>query len=85
LRTLFWLIPEAPFALHGWSPANGGQRIDPDGESHLHLTWLDSSGAMQSRRIDVYFESNYRGRITISIEPGNKVSWVDEIAVGLGM
>ncbi len=32
-----------------------GQRINPDGESHLHLTWLDPSGAMQSHRIDVYF------------------------------
>ena len=51
------------------------QRVHPAGESDLELKWLDSLGVKQSRKIDVYFESNYyNGNIEITINPNNRIS-----------
>jgi hypothetical protein len=51
-------------------------RVDPTGESHLTLAYTDPAGAPRSLTADCYFESGYRGRITVDIANG-KVTRVD--------
>jgi len=53
-----------------------GRRINPDGESHLELEWVDSSGERRSYS-NGYFEHNYRGRIDIVVEPNSDPTWID--------
>ena len=53
--------------------------INPTGESHLELKWLEPSGKKHFHRIDVYFECDYTGSVTITVDPGYKVSWSDKI------
>jgi len=54
-----------------------GRRINPDGDSHLVVEWVDSVGQRHSHYVDVYFEHKYRGRIDISVESGNMIRWTD--------
>jgi hypothetical protein len=53
--------------------------INPSGESALEISFVDSSGHSRGRKIDVYFERNYRGRIDIKIDEAGKVSSRDTI------
>jgi hypothetical protein len=61
------------------SKTSFGRRINPDGDSHLVVEWIDSSGQKHSSPVDVYFEHNYRGRIDISVEPDNTILSNDTI------
>ncbi|MEN6336562.1 MAG: hypothetical protein ABFE01_20090 [Phycisphaerales bacterium] len=54
-----------------------GRRINPDGESHLELAWTDSAGEKHARKLDLYFEHNYRGRVDITVQADNRVTWID--------
>jgi hypothetical protein len=45
-------------------------RVDPAGESHLELAYTDPTGAPQSLTADCYFESGYRGQITVDVTNG---------------
>jgi hypothetical protein len=58
-------------------------RLNPTGESDLKIEFVDSNGINHRQSLDVYFERNYRGRIIIKIESSGKVSWVDDIKLGL--
>lgn len=58
-----------------------GRRINPAGESHLELAWLDSSGTKRSHTVNVYFEHGYRGSIKIVVESDNRISVTDKIRI----
>lgn len=62
---------------------SSGRRVNPRGESHLVVEWVDSLGHRHSQRVDVYFETNYRGRIDITVEPDNTIVWTDVIRLYL--
>jgi hypothetical protein len=68
---------------HQFRVLNSGQtekvRVRPKGESHLMISFLDSTGMKHSKVIDVYFESGYRGRVEIKINSAYDVSWVSKI------
>ena len=55
------------------------KRVNPDGESHLILKWVDKDGKENQNIINVYFEPDYRGTIRITIDPDGKVSWDNHI------
>lgn len=57
--------------------------LNPTGESDLKIEFVDSNGINHRQSLDVYFERNYRGRIIIKIDSAGKVSWVDNIKLGL--
>jgi hypothetical protein len=56
-------------------------RVNPSGSSHLSVEFIDSNGKQHSNNVDVYFERNYSGSVHITIQPGGKVTWKDEIKV----
>ena len=58
-----------------------GQYVAPTSESDLELEWYDSLGTRQSRKIEVYFEPNYRRSIEITVESNNQVSWKDKTKI----
>ena len=53
--------------------------ITPSRESALEIGFVDATGHSHSRKIDVYFEHSYRGRIDIRIDGAGKVSSFDKI------
>ena len=53
--------------------------IIPRGESHLEIKFMDSSGNMHFKNIDVYFERNYNGYVNVKIDEANGVIWEDHI------
>jgi len=54
--------------------------INPAGESDLEISFIDAAGLLHNRKIDVYFEHNYRGRMDIRIDATGKVSSHDDIS-----
>ncbi len=56
-------------------------KVNPSGESHLVVEFVDSSGKQHSVNVDVYFEHNYSGTIHVTIEPDGNVTWKDETKV----
>ena len=57
--------------------------INPSGESDVEISFADATGQSRSRKIDVYFEHNYRGRIEIRIDTTGKVALRNEISTCL--
>jgi hypothetical protein len=53
----------------------------PTGESHLVLRFSDPLGQKHETPVDVYFESGYRGTITVTIDGRGTVSWKDDLKV----
>jgi hypothetical protein len=47
--------------------------VNPIGESDLTLCWINANGEKLTKKIEVYFEHNYRGKIEIVIEANDKV------------
>jgi hypothetical protein len=62
-----------------WPGESRAFSINPSGESALDVSFVDSSGQSRGRKIDVYFERNYRGRIDIRIDAMGKVSSKDKV------
>ncbi len=56
-------------------------KINPEGESHLKIEFIDAGGKRHQEIIDIYFERNYRGRITIRVSSPGKVTWKNEIKI----
>lgn len=56
-------------------------RINPNGESHLEIEFLDSQGVSHREILDVYLEQNYQGRITVWIDSSGKVTWKSEVKI----
>ena len=56
-------------------------QVNPIGESHLVVEFVDSSGKQHSVKVDVYFEHNYSGTIHVTIGRDGKVTWKDETKV----
>jgi hypothetical protein len=55
-------------------------RVNPAGESHIELVF---SGTRRLK-IDCYFESGYRGKITGDVTPQKVVSVKSDLKLGLG-
>ena len=55
--------------------------INPHGESHLVIAFVDSSGKRHSAEVDVYFERGYKGGIHVTIRPDGTVTWKEDIKV----
>ena len=56
-------------------------KVNPAGESHLVVEFVDSLGKQHSANVDVYLEHNYSGTIHVTLEPDGKVTWKDETKV----
>jgi hypothetical protein len=56
-------------------------KVNPNGSSHLVVEFTDASGKQHSSNVDVYFERNYGGSIQVTIDPGGKVTWKDDVKV----
>ncbi|WP_347244394.1 hypothetical protein [Thermogutta sp.] len=54
-------------------------RINPSGESHLEVDWVDPGGNAYHRVVDCYFERNYSGTLDITIGPAGRITYVDSI------
>jgi hypothetical protein len=50
------------------------KHINPDSESGLDFTWLDNNGKEHFLSGEVYIEHNYRGSVTMTIDPEGKSS-----------
>jgi len=61
--------------------ASYGRRVNPDGESHLELVWIDPGGQKRSEKLGLYFERNYRGRVDFTVQPDGTISWTDRISI----
>jgi len=57
--------------------------INPDGESDLTMLYIDQSGRKCEKLIDVYFEHNYWGVISITVNPNCDVGYVSAIKARL--
>ena len=51
--------------------------VKPQGESHLVIEYSDPTGHPHSLPVDCYFESGYRGSITVEVT-GNQIAKVDD-------
>lgn len=53
--------------------------VKPSGESDIDISFLDSKGNARNYKVDVYFETNYQGRIDIKVDRLGNVTWKDDI------
>lgn len=47
--------------------------INPTGESGIELSFMNSDGALQNTKLDVYLGRNYEGRLEVLIAPDGTV------------
>ena len=57
------------------------RRVNPPGESRLHLEYDDFRGAHYVVEIDVYIEGDYSGSLDIDVRDDGKVTWEDHIRI----
>lgn len=50
-------------------------RITPRGESGLQIGFRDPGGVVHEQKVDVYFETGYRGTLEIAIDQDLNVTW----------
>jgi hypothetical protein len=55
--------------------------IDPNGESHLEIDFIDQQNRKHHSKIDTYFEKGYQGMIIITIGQNGKVKFQDEVKI----
>lgn len=55
--------------------------INPDGESSLEISFIDSNNMVFKETIDVYFEHNYKGELYLTIDSNKDVTWKSEISI----
>ncbi len=56
-------------------------RLEPSGESHIVLTYVDESGGPQSLPVDCYFEPRYSGEIEVDVADGKVIRVSDRISI----
>jgi hypothetical protein len=56
-------------------------KVNPNSSSALHITFTDGSAQRHAKKLDVYFERNYRGAIHVTIQSNGMVTWKDETRI----
>jgi hypothetical protein len=54
-------------------------RVKPLGESHIELTYLDTSASEHKLAVNCYIESGYSGRIAIDVSDGKITHMEDQV------
>lgn len=68
-------IPELQPKEHGIA------RINPSGESSLHVRYVDATGVAHSKDADIYLEPGYTGTISVEIRSQGDVRFKSNVEV----
>ena len=55
--------------------------VNPNGESHLEIDYIDEQDIKHHSKIDCYFEKNYQGSLEIKIGKNGNLSFKDKIKI----
>ena len=56
--------------------------INPNGESHIEIDYIDFKNIKHHKNIDCYLENGYKGRLNIKIDKNDAISVTDNINTG---
>ena len=82
MRDIRVIVTGHSYAIGDLAPGQSRSvRVNPDGESHIVLTYTDASGVGQRLTVDCYFESGYSGSITVEVAEGTIAKVDDRIEI----
>lgn len=55
--------------------------VNPQSESHLEIQFIDNHGKVVRKKVDVYFEKNYKGNIDITIKKDYELAIKSDVQV----